>query len=433
VGAPAFILAAALAGALSQAAALSPAPPAPAAQPAPPSTPATLTQIRVQGNVAMSDEEVLRLAGVATGMPVDDRTAEEVASRLRATGRFERVEVLKRFASIADPTAIALVIIVDEGRVHVELTGDPNQPTRVVKDRGPHLLFLPILDAEDGYGLAYGVRVTLPNAFGARSRLSIPLTWGGDKRASLELDKTMTEGPLSRVTASASIGRRENPFYEQDDTRDQLSVRGERALASSVRIGATAGWQHVSFLGTTDSFTTVGLDAVVDTRIDPMLARNAVYARVALDHLSFASDAVNRLDLEARGYIGLFAQNILVVGVQRQDADAPLPPYLKPLLGGMENLLGFRYGTAAGDTLLAGSVELLVPLTPSLKIGKLGVSAFTDAGAVYDKDQRLADQTLRRGVGGSVWFSAAFLRLKVAVAHGLGGSTRVHVGGGVMF
>ena len=37
------------------------------------------------------------------------------------------------------------------------------------------------------------------------------------------------------------------------------------------------------------------------------------------------------------------------------------------------------------------------------------------------------------GAESSVWFAAAFLRLKVAVAHGLGGSTRVHVGGGVMF
>jgi outer membrane protein assembly factor BamA len=428
---PALILALVLAGAPPQTS-TAPALPAPPAPPALPAAP-VLAEIRVQGNVATSDEEVIRLAGVQTGMPIDDRTADEVAARLRATGRFERVEVLKRFASIADPTEIALVIIVDEGRVHVELTGDPNAPTRVVRDRGPHLLFLPILDAEDGYGLDYGVRITLPNPAGARSRLSLPLTWGGDKRASLEFDKTMTDGPLSRITASASIGRRENPFYQQDDTRDQLSVRGEHALTPSVRIGATGGWQHVSFLGTTESFTQAGVDAVVDTRIDPMLARNAVYVRAAWDHLSFATDAVNRLQLEGQGYIGLPGQNILLLTVQREDADGPLPPYLKPLLGGMENLRGFRYGTAAGDTLAAGSIELLVPLTPSLKIGKLGVSAFTDVGTVYDKDEQLADQTLRCGVGGSVWVAAAFLRLKVAVAHGIGGSTRVHVGGGVTF
>ena len=50
-----------------------------------------------------------------------------------------------------------------------------------------------------------------------------------------------------------------------------------------------------------------------------------------------------------------------------------------------------------------------------------------------DKGQRFADQPLERGVGGSVWVTAAFLRFSVAVAHGLGGSTRVHVGGTVSF
>jgi hypothetical protein len=56
-----------------------------------------------------------------------------------------------------------------------------------------------------------------------------------------------------------------------------------------------------------------------------------------------------------------------------------------------------------------------------------------DAGTVYDHGERFADQTLRRGVGGSVWFTAAFLRLSVAVAHGIGATTRVHVGGSVLF
>jgi len=40
----------------------------------------------------------------------------------------------------------------------------------------------------------------------------------------------------------------------------------------------------------------------------------------------------------------------------------------------------------------------------------------------------IGDQKFERGVGGAIWFAAAFLRLNVAVAHGLGGSTRVHIG-----
>ena len=111
----------------------------------------------------------------------------------------------------------------------------------------------------------------------------------------------------------------------------------------------------------------------------------------------------------------------------------PLPPYLQPLLGGMSNLRGFKAGAAAGDTLVAGSVEVRAPLTSPLSIGKFGVNAFVDVGTVYDNGQRLGDQTLRRGIGGGVWFSAAFLRLNLAVAHGIGATTRVHFGAGVSF
>src|SRR5207249_10521219 len=126
-------------------------------------------------------------------------------------------------------------------------------------------------------------------------------------------------------------------------------------------------------------------------------------------------------------------QNVLRISALREDSDRRLPPYLEPMLGGLANLRGFRTGTAIGDTLVAVSAEMLVPLTSPLSFGKIGLSAFVDAGTVYDKDRRLADQSLRRGVGGSVWFSAAFVRLNVAVAHGIGASTRVHVGGGVSF
>ena len=35
---------------------------------------------------------------------------------------------------------------------------------------------------------------------------------------------------------------------------------------------------------------------------------------------------------------------------------------------------------------------------------------------------------MRQGYGGSVWLTAALLRLNLAVAHGRGASTRVHFG-----
>ncbi len=382
--------------------------------------------VTVHGNAATSDDEVLRLAGISVGAPFQDDTLSAAEGRLNASHRFEHVQVLKRFASLADPTQILLVIVVDEGPVKLKGSG-PN--AQIVRAGGPHLLLLPILDYEDGYGFTYGAQVSKPNPFGRRSRLSFPLSWGGDKRAAIQFDKDLSGGPLTSIQASASVSRRTNPFFKNDDDRVHLGVRAEREIVPEVRVGASAGWDHVSFLGSDDRFGDGGVDVVVDTRIDPMLARNAIYARAAWDHLSFSSGgAANRTSLEGRAYVGLIGQTILVIRALHDGADRPLPPYLQPLLGGMDTLRGFEAGHAAGDTLAAGSAELRVPLTSPLSLGKLGVSVFMDAGKVYNAGEHFSDRPLERGVGGSVWFSAAVFRLSLAVAHGIGGATRVHFG-----
>ena len=407
--------------------------------------------IQVQGNTATTDEEVRRLADVRIGMPVDDTTIEAVAARLRAAKRFERVEVLKRFASIADPSQIMLVIIVDEGPVKIVMTGDPDHPTRVERKRLPNLLILPILDKEDGRGVTYGARFTLPdpNWMGKRSRITFPLTWGGSKRAGIDLEKRIDGGLFDRVTAGGSISRRTNLAFQQDDDRARLYVRGEREFTRALRLGVNTAWQRASFEGVADRFTQVGGDVTVDTRVDPILARNAVYARARWEHLRFGDGplavpsqagsyagyqgSANRTELDGRGYLGVIGQAVLAGRVLRQDSDRPLPPYLQPELGGLSTLRGFRAGSEVGDTLVAMSAELILPLTSPLKIGRMGVSAFVDRGAVYNKGERFSDQTLKEGYGGSVWFAAAFFRLNIAVAHGRGASTRVHVGGNVTF
>ena len=120
----------------------------------------TVAAIQIQGNTATPDEDVRRLADVRVGMPFDAATVDAVAARLRAAKRFERVDVRKRFASIADPSQIMLVIIVDEGPVKIVMTGDPDSPTRVDRKTMPIVLVLPILRYEDGYGFTYGARFT---------------------------------------------------------------------------------------------------------------------------------------------------------------------------------------------------------------------------------------------------------------------------------
>lgn len=390
-----------------------------------------LAEIRIQGNVLTPDDEVRQLAGLEIGMAIAPDTPANVATRLRETRRFDRVDVLKRFASISDPTQIVLVVILDEGAVKIERSATPGTAARVVRRRGFHLMFLPLLKFEDGYGVSYGVRFARTSPVGPRSQLSFPLTWGGDKRAAVELDKGFARGPVSRVEAGASVSRRRNPFYEKEDDRQRVWFTAERDLTSSLRASATAGWQHVAFLDRpvgNAAFVQTGADLVFDTRLDPMLARNAIYARAGWDRSNVPGGAVNQASLDARGYLGLPGQSVLVVRALREDADRSVPPYLKSMLGGLPNLRGFRRGIAVGDTLVASSIELRVPLGSPLNIGKIGVSAFADLGKTYDKGQRFDEQKFERGVGGAIWFSVAFLRLNVAVAHGLGASTRVHVG-----
>ena len=101
--------------------------------------------------------------------PSTTRRLTVVAERLKKGKHFDRVDVLKRYASIEDPSQIMLVIVVDEGPVKIVMTGDPDHPTRVVRKTFPDLLVLPILRREDGYGFTGGARITIPDKLGKRA------------------------------------------------------------------------------------------------------------------------------------------------------------------------------------------------------------------------------------------------------------------------
>ena len=257
----------------------------------------------------------------------------------------------------------------------------------------------------------------------------MPLTWGADKRAAVQLEKDFERGPIDRFTTGLSVSRREHPFYEQDDDRVRLAARAERDLVPRLRAGGTLATERVQFLADDTRFLQAGADIVLDTRLDPVLARNAVYARASWDRYALkGADAYRQYSIDLRGYAGFIAQSNVVARVYRTASDQALPPFLQPILGGMENLRGFKAGSAVGDTLVAGSVEVRTPITSPLNIAKLGVSAFFDIGTVYEHGGRLSDQRFDKGIGGSVWVTAAFFRLNLAVAHGVKGSTRVHFG-----
>src|SRR5262249_54268664 len=155
--------------------------------------------------------------------------------------------------------------------------------------------------------------------------------------------------------------------------RGSLFFRAERQFNRALRLRGLTSWQHITFAAESDNVTNLGGEVIFDTRLDPFLARDAIYARATQSHLSFGErPGVNRTELEAHGYLGLIGQTILVASAKSETGDGPLPDYLKPLFGGPNNVRGFKVGETAGDSLVAGSLELRVPLTPALSFGKIG-------------------------------------------------------------
>ena len=394
-------------------------------------SPETIAEIRIHGNLIVTNDEVLTIAGVAVGQPFGSTTIADVTTRLRDSKKFDDIQILKRFASIDDPSKIALVIVVNEGPVRLKEEGGT---LSIVRRRGVrNLMVLPILSGEDGYGFTYGARFAMMNVAGPQSRLSFPLTWGGTKQAGVELDQPIARGPFNRVQIGGGWQRQTNSAFQEDDTRQRMWGRVEKARGP-VRAHGTADWQRVSFAGETDHLRTIGADVAFDTRVDPVLPRNAVLATASWEQIHFdARPAVNRVRLEGRGYIGLVGQTVLAVHAVRATADQPLPRYLKSLLGGWSSLRGFEAGAFTGDTLVAESIELRVPLSSPIRIAKVGFSVFADGGTAYQYGERVRDQTQHRSLGASLWMAATAFHMSFSVAHGQGGDTRVNFGGGLTF
>jgi hypothetical protein len=398
--------------------------------------PEIVTEIRVHGNAYLRDDEVIRLSGVSLGQQLGQDGVREIERKLKTSGFFETVEVRKRYRSLDSATDVALVLLVHERagqRSETAIEPPSRWPWSRVQGR---LMFMPILGYDDGYGFTYGGRVSTIGLFGAGERVSAPLTWGGTRRAAIEVDRTFDRGPLTRVESTFGISQRENPRFEIDDQRVEWTARAERSFAGLVRTGVRTSQGTVDFGTFDDRLWTVGADVALDTRGDPAFPRNAVYVGTGWSalHVRRLDEPINRYTTDARGYVGLIRQAVLAARVQYATADRTLPPYERLLLGGAQTLRGFGAGAFDGDRMLVTSAELRVPITSVLSGAKLGATAFFDAGKAFDVGQRLSDATWHRGVGGGLFLIAAVVRINLDVAHGLkNGDTRVHLSSGFSF
>jgi len=389
-------------------------------------------EIRVQGNYRTTDEEVMRLAGVSVGDRLTDAGIAAIQQRLRSSGAFAAVEVRKRFRSLVDADRVALVILVRETLVPQDVPLFLKPFDRAARQ----FMFLPILDYTEGYGFTYGARVSVVDWMGAGERISVPLTWGGTKRAALEIDRTFTGGRVSRLSGGGSISSQENPHFELDDHRVEGWARAEHELVRGLTAGGGVRWAQVEFGELDDRFTSYTADLTVDTRTDPSFPRNAVFATAAWEAMDFRGGAptIHRYRLEARGYLGLVGQTVLSLRALHEAADRPQPAYAQFLLGGGSSLRGHRTGEYAGDRLAAASIELRVPMDSPLHRGSAGLTFFYDAGAVYDVGTRMGDAVFQQGAGAGVFLSAPFVHLNLDVGKNLSGSgARVHFSTGFTF
>jgi outer membrane protein assembly factor BamA len=400
-----------------------------------PQAPEVIRDVRVHGNAWLTDDEVLKLAGVTVGEQLAPAAEKAIEQRLKDSRRFETVEVRKRYRSLDDPTDVALVLVVHERPgVRSVSSGGTGEAPPAWRRLTSRLMFFPIVSYDDGYGLTYGGRVSAVNLLGAGERLSVPLTLGGTKRAALEVERTFKTGPLTRVFSSFGIWNRENPHFDLDDQRVELKARAERQFAQLFRTGVEATRSSVSFGELDDHLWTIGADAALDTRGDPAFPGNAVVLGGGWSALHVrGASKINRYNADARGYLRLIGQSVLAARLQYYTTDATLPPYERLLLGGASNLRGFRAGAFDGDRMAITSGELRVPITSVLHGAKLGVTVFIDAAKAVDFGARLRDAEWHRGAGGGLFLIAPLVRLNLDVAHGFSGGTRVNIGTGFSF
>jgi outer membrane protein assembly factor BamA len=388
-------------------------------------------EVRVHGNHTTPDDKVMSIVGDVVGKPATEALVNEITGRLEKSGRFESVEVRKRFRSIDNPDDILLMVVVDEFP-GVDPIDDYMPPSPGKRFWGSGM-FLPILHFDDGYGFTYGLRTTFVDRLGPRSRISVPLSWGGERQARLQLERTFKDGPVDRVAGEFGIGRKENPHYEIGDTRTSFNARLEGAPLRWLRYGVGAAIDDVTFGDLDDRLETFGADATIDTRVDPAFPRNAIHAKFGWERLQFDAGGANRNTVDARGYLGLFGGSVLALRGLSITSDAPLPAYEQNLLGGPSSLRGFDTGYQANDNVAAASAEIRLPLTSPLSVGRFGVKIFADYGTAYAHGQKLSDQRFDLGIGGGAYMHLTLISLGLDVAKGRNADWRFHFGMGVTF
>lgn len=397
----------------------------PAAAQAPP----VIAELRVHGNHSTPDADIVALSGLAVGQPATDEALAAAKAKIDASGRFASVAVRRLERSIDTPDDFMVMLLVEEraGVSPDDLT--PSWPERVLSQR----MWLPVLRYDEGYGFTYGLHAALDGAFGGQSRLSVPATWGGERRLGLEAERSF-DGPIvSRVVAGFDVKRTVHPAFDLAEERVRGFGRVERRLVTGVTLGLEGGRDRVRFAGRRDDVDRALADIVVDTRVDPGFPRNAVWGRASIERLDVVTGIRRRVRADASVAVGAPLGSAVILRGFQTSTDGTLPPYEQTMIGGGVALRGYRRGYRIGDNAAGASLTLARPFGSPLASIRHGLRIFVDWAAVYDAGTKVGDATFDRGIGVGWFANLAAVNAFVDVGRSRDGRWRAHVRFGTGF
>ncbi len=386
-----------------------------------------IEEVRVHGNRRVTAQEIISIAAVSAGVQLEPDTPDEIKKRLIDTGRFDSVEVAKHYRSLTATDQVVLLITVVEKKTLRDKLKFSRLPRQV--------------DNEYGWP-SVGFSLSLVDAFGAGERISFPFTFGGLNRAAVEAEfPDVLPGRVFH--SSVAVSSRRNPHYKVWDVRKE-TLAGVRREFGSFLLDFQGGWTGVDFGGWTgvdvrhlnDRFFTYGARFAYDTRGVQSIPRDAVYLGLAWNRMALTERRpdLNRYQVDARGYKGLWGQAVLASQVRYDTADGRLPDYERPVLGGPLTLRGYQPGQFVGDTRLISSVELRLPLSsPMAMRHQAGVLLFWDAGTVLESGQSLRDARIRHGIGPGVFLLLAGVGFKLDLGYDLHHTWHGHFSTGFRF
>ena len=373
-----------------------------------------IVEIRVHGNHATPDAEVLGASGLKVGDAASDANLDAARTRLEVSGRFASVAVRRLARSIDDANDIMVMLLVEEVAGANQDLPHPGW----LKQTAAGVMWGPVLRYDEGYGVTFGLQPAVADLFGADSRIVVPVTWGGERRAGIELTRSFAGPVVSRVTAGADVRRTEHPAFAVVERRSGVRVRAERSLGAHLRVGVAAGHDQVRFGADRAEVTSYTADVTVDTRLDPAFPRNAVWGRADIGRLDLATGARRRHRADAHVAVGLLGGSAVTLSAFQTSADGALPAYEQALIGGGPSLRGYRVGYRVSDNATGASASWALPLGSPLNVVRTGVRLFADWAGVYPAGTSWRDASYDRGFGAGVFAQLPGFTTGVDVARG---------------